>query len=248
VDNALLRRKVQQAALVHEKERIARQLHDTVAQILFSIGLGLEWCLQHVAPETEVHAKLLDLRRLSGQGTTEIRSAIFTLASNIGQGEIVPAIRKLVADLGEKYGWQTNMVVTGTPEQPPLLVQNAIHRIVREGMINTYKHAQAGEVMVSLRFMPGQITVVVQDDGRGQASTVRAAMASQDHHFGLRTVQAQVADLGGSFDVYDADERGIVLRATIPLAGQEERETQGVSHGGQTPRDAAPHAALSGQR
>ncbi len=113
--------------------------------------MGLEWGLRHVAPDTDVYAKLLDLKRLSGQGNTEIRSAIFTLASQTGQGELVPTIRKLVSDLGEKHGWQTNVVVTGTPLQPPLLVRNAVHRIVREGMINTYKHAQASEVMVSLR-------------------------------------------------------------------------------------------------
>ena len=216
LDNALLRDKVQQAVLLHEKNRIAQELHDTVAQILFSIGLGLEWCLRQVAEGTDVQAKLLDLKRLSGQGTTEIRSAIFTLASSIGQDEMVPAVRNLVDDLGQKYGWETNVVVTGDPQQPPLLAQNAIHRIVREGMINIYKHAQASQVMVSLRFTPTAVTVVVQDNGVGEAAAVRTTMLGQNSHFGLRAVSAQVHDLGGTFDVYDADERGIVLRALIP--------------------------------
>ena len=248
LDNALLRDKVQQAVLLHEKNRIAQELHDTVAQILFSIGLGLEWCLRQVAEGTDVQAKLLDLKRLSGQGTTEIRSAIFTLASSIGQDEMVPAMRNLVDDMGQKYGWETNVVVTGDPQQPPLLVQTAIHRIVREGMINIYKHAQASQVMVSLGFTPTAVTVVVQDNGVGEAAAVRTTMLGQNRHFGLRAVSAQVHDLGGTFDVYDADERGIVLRALIPTgpddammaipfsgASRRRRETVSASQRKQTP-------------
>ncbi|GAC1433207.1 MAG: hypothetical protein NVSMB65_07000 [Chloroflexota bacterium] len=218
IDNTLLRHEVQQAVILQEKNRIAQELHDTVAQILFTIGLGLEWCLNHAAPQSDLYVKLRDLRRLSAQGTAEVRSAIFTLSSTIGHADLVPAIGAVVREMGTKYGWRTNMVVTGTPaEQPPLLVQNAIHRLVREGMINIYKHAQATEVMVSLRFAQGQVTVVVQDNGVGQAARVQAAMAGDDSHFGLRTLQTQVAGLGGLLDIYDADERGLVVRAIIPL-------------------------------
>jgi signal transduction histidine kinase len=97
-------------------------------------------------------------------------------------------------------------------------------------MINIYKHAQATEVMVSLRFLHGMVTIVVQDNGRGTAAAVSKAMASEDSHFGLRTLQAQVAGLNGVFDIYDADERGLALRAIIPVAMPDAR------HGDLLPR------------
>lgn len=216
MESALLRQALNQNAILEEKNRIAQELHDTVAQILFSLGLGIEWCRTRVNDPT-LADKLAELKRLSAQGNAQIRSAIFTLSSRIGQTNLVQAIQELVSDMGQKYQWQTNVVVVGEPTQPSLAIQNALHRIVREGMINVYKHAGATEVIVSLRFTPTHIVVVVQDNGCGGADQANTAMALPSHHFGLSTLCNQLAELAGELAIYDADDHGLVLRATIPL-------------------------------
>src|ERR671938_623934 len=108
LENAMLRGAAHRTAILKEKNRIAQELHDTVLQMLFSVGLRL---------------------------------AIFTLCSDIAEIGLVPAVERLVREQAARAGWSANVVVRGTVPELPVLVQNAAHRVVREALMNAYKHA-----------------------------------------------------------------------------------------------------------
>jgi signal transduction histidine kinase len=218
LENAMLRGAAHRTAILQEKNRIAQELHDTVLQMLFGVGLRLQWSLEQLPADSALRAPLEEARHLSARAGGELRGAIFTLCSDIAEIGLVPAVERLVREQAARAGWAANVVVRGAVPELPVLVQNAAHRVVREALMNAYKHARATEVVVSLRFTPAALTVVVQDNGIGIPAEALAAFRQTPDHFGLRTVAEQVESLGGELAVYNNDEQGAALKAVIPLA------------------------------
>lgn len=218
LEKALLRGEAHRIAILQEKNRIAQELHDTVLQMLFSIGLRLQWSLEHLPEGSELGEPLREARHLSAAAGGELRGAIFTLCSDIAEIGLVAAVERLVSEQAAKAGWSANVLISGAVPELAVLVQNAAHRVVREALMNAYKHARANEVMVSLRFTPTALAVVVQDNGVGIPAEMLATYRQLSDHFGLRTVAEQVEALGGEFAMYnDDDEQGTAVKAVIPL-------------------------------
>jgi len=227
LENALLRGEAHRSAVLREKNRIAQELHDTVLQMLFSIGLRLQWSLDTLVENdgqapSPLREPLEEARHLSARAGEELRGAIFTLSSDIAEIGLVAAVRRLVDDQATKAGWSANLVTTGEQPELPVLMQNAAHRVVREALMNAYKHAQATEVMVSVRFTSDMLTIVVQDNGVGVADAALANFRQTPDHFGLRTVAEQIESLGGALSISsNDDEQGTTVRATVPVMSRE---------------------------
>lgn len=220
LENAMLRGEAHRTAILQEKNRIAQELHDTVLQMLFSIGLRLQWVMDQLSDESALREPLAEARHLSARAGGELRGAIFTLRSDIAELGLVPAVEQLVGKQAEQAGWTANVVTNGPEPELPILVQNAAHRVAREALMNAYKHARASEVVVSLRFTPAAVTVVVQDNGVGLSPEALDSYRAMSDHFGLRTVAEQIEGLGGELTVYNNDEQGAAIKAVIPLASQ----------------------------
>ncbi len=216
VEKALLRIAAQRSLVLEEKNRIARELHDTVLQMLFSAGLGAEWCLRRAQHDPPLAQKLMDMRRLTAQAGSELRGAIYTLSSKVADVGLVPAIEELVGSFVEQYHLPVSFSTTGQPPYLSLLRQNALHRVVRESLMNAYKHASASHVAARVIFEAERVTVVVQDDGVGLPPAVAERRADGTSHFGLRTVARQIEELGGRFEVMDGEEGGAIVRAILP--------------------------------
>jgi signal transduction histidine kinase len=221
VEKSLLRIAAQRSLVLEEKNRIARELHDTVLQMLFSTGLGAEWCLRRVHDDPALTQKLMDMRKLTAQAGSELRGAIYTLSSTVAEVGLVPALEVLVSSFAEQYHLPVSFSAIGQPPDLSLLHQNAMHRVVRESLMNAYKHAQASHVAVRVIFESDHVTVVVQDDGGGVPSGVLARYTDDLAHFGLRTVARQIEELSGRFEVMNGEEGGTVVRAVIPLRTAE---------------------------
>ena len=218
LENAMLRGAAHRTAILQEKNRIAQELHDTVLQMLFGVGLRLQWSLEQLPAGSALREPLEEARHLSARAGGELRGAIFTLCSDIAEIGLVPAVERLVREQAARGGWAANVVASGAVPELPVPVQNAAHRVVREALMNAYKHAGATEVVVSLRFTPATLTVVVQDNGVGIPAEALAGFRQMPDHFGLRSVAEQVESLGGELVVYNNDEQGAALKAVIPLA------------------------------
>ncbi|HEY8287468.1 MAG TPA: histidine kinase [Chloroflexota bacterium] len=216
VEKALLRMAAQRSLVLEEKNRIARELHDTVLQMLFSAGLGTEWCLQRSRHDPELTHKLMDVRKLTARAGGELRGAIYTLSSTLSEVGLVPALETLVGSFVEQYHLPVSFSTVGQPPDLALLRQNALHRVVRESLMNAYKHARASHVAARIIFGADQVAVVVQDDGVGLPAGLVVNDAEDGGHFGLRTVARQIEDLDGRFEVMNGEEGGTLVRATLP--------------------------------
>jgi signal transduction histidine kinase len=218
LDRALLREAAQRTLVLEEKHRIARELHDTVLQLLFTSNLRVEWGLQQVSEQSPLQRTLTEIRGLTAQASQELRSAIYTLISPVAEIGLVPAIEQLTGTFSDQYGTPVSFSTSGLlPEDVPVLAQNALHRVVRESLMNVYKHAQASHATVRLVSTPQAITVVVQDDGIGLPARVEEHQAGTEGHFGLRTLKRQVEDLHGQFAVRAGEDGGTIVRATVPM-------------------------------
>jgi signal transduction histidine kinase len=171
IENARLYEQAQQLAVMEERQRLARDLHDAVTQTLFSASLIAE-ALPAIweSDQDEGRQLLQDLRQLSRGALAEMR----TLLMELRPAALVEAnLANLLRQLGEAVAGRMGILVTVTVEDQYALppdVHVAIYRITQEALNNVVKHARASQAAVSLRCTPhteGGVELQVSDDGRG---------------------------------------------------------------------------------
>lgn len=211
----------EELARLRERQRIAQALHDTLAQMLFTIGLEAEWCINHISLEREARQRLQAIRRLAARSSDELRSAIFALRSHhLPSGEgLIELLQEQVAEFEVHSGIPATLIVPSQFPCLPPLVSEAVYRIVREALSNVHKHAHASAVMVSLHYTPGLVTITVQDDGVGLAEPL--TLEANDHalHFGVTTMRQITAQAHGNFFISNNDDQGVMVKARFPVPG-----------------------------
>lgn len=211
-------RKAREAVLAEERARIARDLHDGLAQSLYFMGLKLELIRKQArsAPEM-VEQEAESLRRTVQANINDVRRTIFALrpVDLIGLG-FVPALQKYVSEFAEQTRLEIALTVEGATEQIAQILEPQIFRLVQEGLNNIAKHAQARQAEVSLRVTPDrQLHLSIRDDGAGFDTALLTTAA--EGRMGLRQMQERVSTLGGHFALHSAPGQGTRLEATIPL-------------------------------
>ena len=216
IDNARLHARVQELALVDERARIARDLHDTVIQRLFATGLSLQGAAALVrsdpaAAATRVEAAVDDL----DSTVKQIRSTIFALETP-GPGPAVTGIRRRVLDLVEEVspalGTEPTVLFEGPVDTatPDDLVGDVLATL-REALSNVARHAEADQVEVRLGVGGGALALRVADDGVGPPGP--GARRGR----GLDNMAARAGRRGGSLDLAAGSPRGTVLTWRVPL-------------------------------
>lgn len=212
IENARLYEQGQMLAVLEERQRLARELHDSVSQALYGIGMGANTARELLERDPLQAAAPLDyVISLTDAGLAEMRALIFELRPDSLEKEgLVAALRKQAAALSARHKLD---VQTEFCEEPtlPFETKEALYRIAQEALNNTVKHARATEVALSLDSCEGQITLEVQDNGLG-FDTQR----EYPGHLGLKTMQERVAKLGGTLEIESEPGRGTLLRASIP--------------------------------
>ncbi len=204
-------------ALIHqERNRIAEELHDRVAQIIFGIGIEATWCLGRSDISPELASSLARIRDLAARGAAEIRRAVYDLAAEPLAGrELVEELRELVESF-HGPDLQVDLVVDGRPRRLAHEAEETILRVVAEALSNVRRHAGADLAIVSLQYSPQAVTLVVQDNGRGIPPGLLEWTLQQPSHFGLRSMQRRVVTLGGQLHLHNGEDGGLVLRVVIP--------------------------------
>jgi signal transduction histidine kinase len=208
--------------LEDERRRIARELHDRVAQTFFSIGLTAQAAMEADAatgatPRT-IRAAVESIRSLSAVGNEQMREAIFALTrAEVHDRGLANTLWHFVRDFRERTGLDADLVLVG--KEPRLSPESAetLLAVAREGLVNVEQHAQATSVVVSLRTSQNGVTLAVHDDGVGAPALVLRSIGSSVTHFGLRGVQERVRKLGGSFTMRRGEDGGFVLRVRVPM-------------------------------
>ncbi len=205
-------RDLQRLALLDERERIAKELHDGVIQSLFAVGMGLQAAATLAGPsevERHIESAVGELDHVIG----DLRNYIFALRPGIlADHGLDQALRRLAVEFEARCGVQTAVQIDAATaerlaDRAPDLVQ-----LTREALSNVGRHARAGTCRVRLRPVRGTAVLTVDDDGDGfDPSAARAGGQ------GLRNMEERMARLGGRVAIRSRPTRGTTLRVTLPL-------------------------------
>jgi signal transduction histidine kinase len=215
IENARLLARVQELALLEDRERIARDLHDSVIQRLFATGLSLQGAagLIRSDPATaidRVEAAVDDL----DVTVKQIRSAIFALEplSRGTRSAVRSQVLDLVRDSGPALGFEPTVLFDGPVDSstPDGLAADLLATL-REALSNVARHARASRVDVTLAVDDAELVLRVTDDGVGPPA------ADQTRGHGLDNMAARAADRGGSFAIRPAGASGTVVEWRVPV-------------------------------
>lgn len=213
IENARLYQQAQQLAAMEERQRLARELHDSISQVLYSIGLGARTARTWLDRDPAKVAEPLDyVRSLAEAGLAEMRALIFELRPESLQEEgLVAAITKQANALRARFGIKVHATLCEEPSAP-LTTKEALYRIVQETLHNVAKHARASHVDLRLACGDDSLVLEVKDDGAG--FDTREPFPG---HLGLRSMCERAERIGGTFDVESAPGSGTLIRVKVPL-------------------------------
>ena len=209
------------AGTLAERERLAREIHDTVAQGLSSIQM-----LSHAAERTVTDATARDHLRLARETAAanlqETRRFIRELTPPALVEQTLPGALQRLAETATAEAAKSDvhtvvsLHVTGEPVPLPMRLEATLLRIAQGSLANVAQHAAATRVEVTLSYMSDEVTLDVVDNGRGFNPT---AVAQRENHesFGLVAIRQRVEQLGGTFVLESAPGRGTALAVTFQL-------------------------------
>jgi signal transduction histidine kinase len=212
IENATARRELERLALMDDRERIAKELHDGVIQSLFAVGMGLQATVT-LSRDEAIEQRIEDAVAEIDRVIRDLRNYIFGLRPGLlADRQLDQALRQLAEDFHDR----TDVVAVtdiDTAVAAELGTRSSdVLQLVREALSNVGRHAQAATCRLSLYLRDGQAVLEIDDDGRGfDPSTVRGS--SQ----GLRNLQERAESLGGKLDVHTVLGEGTTLRVTLPL-------------------------------
>lgn len=202
----------QRAAVDEERHRIAREIHDGIAQSMYMLSLNLEAARESAGADSELGERIGLLVHLSKQMLIEIRQYIFDLKPLLSGEEHVSAVlRKQAEEFATISGIPVSVDVQGLEVSLPISHGAALYRIAQEALANTYRHANASEIEISLTYGPQEVRLRVKDDGIGFD-------ARQSGGMGLGHISERVRELGGQMTVEAAPGKGVILGATLPVS------------------------------
>jgi signal transduction histidine kinase len=222
IENARLYEQAGRLAALEERQRLARELHDSVSQVLYGIGLGARTAralLDRAAIAPELHASLAEpldyVLSLAEAGLAEMRALIFELRPDSLEREgLVAALSRQVVALHARHKLEVH---TKLCEEPvlPFEAKEALYRISQEALNNTVKHAQAQRVDIRLDIMQGEIILELTDDGVGFDP-----QAKYSGHLGLNSMHERARQMGGTLEIVSEAGQGALVRVRVPAPAE----------------------------
>jgi signal transduction histidine kinase len=221
LQQATMAAQLQSVAIVEERSRIAREMHDGLSQILGYLGLQLQ-TIQLLIDQGNLVQAMAELQKTQDNvrlAHADVRENILSLRTTLsGSAGLIPALQEYLCEFGIQTGIEAQLFdETGGMVELSPLAEVQLVRILQEALTNVRKHAQAGQVHVRLRRDNGFLLVQVYDDGQG---FVIPAVERQAH-FGLDTMRERAEAVGGRLKIESAPRQGTELSLWIPQPGQE---------------------------
>jgi signal transduction histidine kinase len=213
IENARLHERSRELSTIEERKRLARELHDSVTQTLFSIGLTAEAATELLDSEPgrarEQLGRLQDLTRTAMQ---EMRSLIFELRpAELETEGLAAALRKHVEVLQRLHDEEIELTVDGD-KRLPADVERALLRIAQEALGNALRHADAHHVRLALDARDSRVTLRVDDDGGGFDPE---EAATRSRRLGLTSMRERAEVLGGTLAIDSAPGRGTTVEVEV---------------------------------
>jgi signal transduction histidine kinase len=213
----------EELAVLQERNRLARNLHDSVTQTIFSMRLTAEAAKMLLEQNpAKVAAELEKLQTLAKSALAEMRSLVFemrpTAVSELG---LVPALRHHVMTLERQNGLAVDLQVSGEPHLSDLEAQR-LFRISQEALNNVVKHAQTDKACLTLRFDGEHVFLQVEDQGKGFDPQF---LPTVEDHMGLVGMQERVEAMGGTLTIESHPGQGTCV--TVEMTSTAEEESDG---------------------
>ena len=210
------------ASQEEERRRVARELHDELAQRLTSVLLSLEAVESSLVDnDQQARQTVRRARQVAESSLVETRKLIGDLRPTVlDDFGLVPAIRSYAESHLRPLGTKVVIAATNVPESLPPAVDTAVFRIVQEAIRNVAKHARARQAGISIRVSNDMLLGEVTDDGQGFQQTPRKATVDpQGAGLGLQGMEERAALLGGTLSVLSRVGQGTTVSFSIPLRG-----------------------------
>ena len=208
----------EEMAVVQERNRLAREMHDTLGHRLTVAAVQLEGAQRLCSADPERAQDMVGtVREEVREALDELRSAVATLRAPIEADlQLRSSLRRLIAHFEEATGFVVHQVLPKDMPELPGTYRLAIYRVAQEGLTNVQKHAGATQVWLMLTTQDNTVTLLVADDGQG------LSLSREQPGFGLRGMRERAAQLGGELHVEPRRGGGTQLSFRLPLPGHED--------------------------
>lgn len=212
---AALRRDLAQSehrlAIAAERDRIARELHESVGQLITGLGIQLT---NHAAqaPDDEWRSRLEELAELTARGSRQMRDAVHSLLFFQVRHGLVRSLRELAHRFGATSGITTTFRVRGRSRPLEPSKEDALFRVAHEALTNVQRHSGSPSVSVTLAYEREEVALTFRDKGSGLG---RIDPFRKEGHFGLLGLRRRVEESGGELIVANALPQGVLIEARV---------------------------------
>ncbi|MYL65413.1 sensor histidine kinase [Bacillus hwajinpoensis] len=210
-----LAEKARGAAIIEERQRLARDLHDAVSQQLFALNMMSSASIKMMDRDIETaKSQMVDVADLASKAQVEMRALLLHLRPiHLSEDTLCVGIRKLVDELEKKSGVTFHLTLDELPELPGGIEEN-LFRIVQESLGNALRHAEASVIRITVKLKKKQFLLHIKDNGKGFEMNENKKGA-----YGLDSMQERSDEIGGQFRVSSRPDEGTLVEVRVPLEG-----------------------------
>ncbi len=216
---ALIGQKLRSGAVLQERNRIARELHDTLEQELAGITMQLDLAVDCFLQAPQVARQAMETaRNMSRHSMVEARRSVWDLRCQLLEhGDLVSALTQIVRTPSGRNHNAVTVSVHGNPMRLPVSIEMNLLRIGQEAVANAVRHGSATRITVELRYAPEAVSLYVSDDGSG----FRSEVAGGSGHFGLQDMQERARSMGCQLQIDSQPGQGTRIRVQVPIGQQQ---------------------------
>ena len=242
INSARARETERAEATLAERDRIAREMHDSLAQVLGATHLRLRalWSRGDLAGAPHARAEVADLADITQEAYRDVREAILGLRQASHVRGLTESLRAYLARYAQQSGITARL--EAPDDEPQLTVSEEIQaiRVIQEALTNVRKHAHATEVLVTIAPDPAAsgTSIVIHDDGRG--FDLGSALLDRDGGYGLHTMRERMELVGGELRIEATPGRGTSVIARVPGHNRSTHPLHAVVTNGAASADSNP--------
>ncbi|MBU3114633.1 sensor histidine kinase [Clostridium lacusfryxellense] len=204
-------RKSQETAKIKERNRLAREIHDTIGHTLTGIAIGLEACIELSEFDiSKMKIQMTKISELARSGLLDVRRSMNELRpDSLERFSLIAAISKLSEDINECTNTKVKIEIKGQVNKMGADEEEIVYRIVQEGITNAVRHGAASEIIITLQFSENKLEINIKDDGIGSDEITKG--------FGLKHIEERVDMLGGEVNFGGDCAGGFIISALLPI-------------------------------
>ncbi len=211
-------------AVAGERSRLAREIHDTLAQGFVAVSVRLEILSQMLRSKQmdESRQQLDETRALVHESLSEARRSIWNLRTEGADAQTLPTRLLRTAQAAIARGVDSQVETTGVYRALLATTEDELYRIAQEAVANALRHADASEIQIRLTYTQEELRLEVKDDGRG--FNIAAVPSREEGHFGLTGLQERAAQIGVTLTLDSTPGHGTAVQVDVPLSRHEKKE------------------------